>query len=112
MKASGFEKLNFYNKWCSFQTTVNLLLQHTYSRRLDALHHCQVVVSNIITRTDNGKGHLTIRNIKEHVDAMELDIVNNKNIGANELIKGGMHLNIGELVNFLSILLKRLNFKN
>ena len=38
--------------------------------------------------------------------------MDNKNIGANELIKGGMHLNIGELVNFLSILLKRLNFKN
>ena len=28
MKASGFEKLKFYNKWCPFQTTVNLLLQH------------------------------------------------------------------------------------
>ena len=24
---------------------------------------------------------------------MELDIVDNKNIGANELIKGGLHLN-------------------
>ena len=48
---------------------------------------------NIITRTDNGKAELTIRNVKEHVNSMELDIVDNKNIGANELIKGGLHLN-------------------
>ena len=59
----------------------------------NCLRHCQVVVINIITRTDNGKAELTIRNVKEHVNSMELDIVDNKNIGANELIKGGLHLN-------------------
>ena len=43
--------------------------------------------------TDNGKAQLTVSNVTEHLNLMDFDTVNNRNIGANESSKCGLHLN-------------------
>ena len=50
--------------------------------------HCQVVIPNIIMRNDNGKAQLTVRNVNELLNSMDLDVVGNRNIGA------GLSMNI------------------
>ena len=52
-----------------------------------------VVVSNLITRTDNGKASLTVVKTNEHLHGLQMDIIDNGNITSNELNKGGLHLN-------------------
>ena len=64
-----------------------------------------VVVSNLITRTDNGKASLTAVKTNEHLHGLQMDIIDNGNMTSNELNKGGLHLNpraLGKLaVNFI-----------
>ena len=44
---------------------------------------CNVVVSNIIYWSDNGKDSLTVKNLNDHLDALNIDVVDNRNIGRN-----------------------------
>ena len=55
---------------------------------------CKVIVSNIIYRSDNGKDFLTvILNLNDHLDALSIDVVDNRNIGGNCLTNSGLYLN-------------------
>ena len=54
---------------------------------------CKVIVSNIIYRSDKGKASLTVKNINDHLDALNLDVVDNRNIGGNCLSNSGLYLN-------------------
>lgn len=40
----------------------------------------KVILSDIICRLDNGKASLTIKNVHGHLDALDLDVVDNRNI--------------------------------
>ena len=64
-----------------------------------------VVISNLITRTDNGKASLTVIKTNAHLHGVQMDIIDNGNITSNELNKGGLHLNprgLGKLaINFI-----------
>ena len=73
---------------------------------IEKLHpKCEVIVSNIIYRSDNGKASLTVKNVNDHLDALNIDVVDNKNIGGNCLTNIGLHLNstgYGKLaINFI-----------
>ena len=54
---------------------------------------CKVIVSNIIYRSDNGKASLTVKNVNDHLDALNIDVVDNRNIGGNCLTNSRLHLN-------------------
>ena len=66
---------------------------------------CKVIISNIIYRSGNGKASLTVKNVNNHLDALNIDIVDNRNIGGNCLTNSGLHLNrtgYGKLaINFI-----------
>ena len=52
-----------------------------------------VIISNLITRTNNGKASLGVIKTNEHLRGLEMHIIDNGNITSNELNKGGLHLN-------------------
>ena len=64
-----------------------------------------VIISNLITQTDNSKATLTVIKPNENLDGLQMDIIDNGNITSNELDKGGLHLNprgLGKLAfNFI-----------
>ena len=51
----------------------------------NTLPSAKVVVSNVITRTDNGKAALTVIKLNELLEALEIDVIDNRNIGAEFL---------------------------
>ena len=53
-----------------------------------------VVISNLITRTDNGKASLKVIKTNEHLNGLQMGVIDNGNITSNELNKGGLHLNL------------------
>ena len=63
------------------------------------------VISNLITRTDNGIASLRVIKTNEHLHGLQMSIIDNGNITSNELNKGGLHLNprgLGKLaINFI-----------
>lgn len=61
-------------------------------------------------RIDNEKAQLTILNVNEHLNLMDLDIVGNRNIGANESSISDLHLNDWGMGSWRSILLKKTKF--
>ena len=67
-----------------------------------------VTISNLITRTDDGKASLTVIKTNEHLYGLQMDIIYNGNTTSNELKKGGLHLNprgLGKLdINFIRII--------
>ena len=63
----------------------------------NTLPESNVIISNLITRTDNGKASLTVIKTNEHLHALQMDIIDNENITSNELNKGGLHLNLRDL---------------
>lgn len=44
-------------------------------------------------RTDNVVAQFTVRNANKHLNPMDLVIVDNKNVGVNDINKSGLHLN-------------------
>ena len=66
---------------------------------------CRVIVSNLIYQSDNGKASPTVQNVNDHLYALNIDVVDKKNIGGNCLNNSGLHLNStgnGELaINFI-----------
>ena len=74
------------------------------------LPESNVVISNLITRIDNGKASLTVVKTNEHLHGLQMDIIDNGNITSNELNKGGLHLNprgLGKLaINFIRTIKK------
>ena len=58
-----------------------------------------------IYRSDNRKASLTVKNVNDHLDALNTDVVDNRNVGGNYLSNSGLHLNstgYGKLaINFI-----------
>ena len=56
-------------------------------------------------RSDNGKASVTAQNVNDHLDALNIDVVDNRNIGGNCLNNISLHLNstgYGKLaINFI-----------
>ena len=69
------------------------------------LRESNVVISNLITKTDNDKASLTVIKTNEHLHGLQMDVIDNGNINSNELNRGGLHLNsrvFGKLaINFI-----------
>ena len=57
---------------------------------------CKVIVSNLIYRSDSGKTSLTIKNVNDHLDAVNTDVAYNNNICGNYLNISGLPLNSTE----------------
>ena len=57
-----------------------------------------VVISNLITRTVNGKASLTVIKTNEHLHGLQMDVIDNGNITSNELNKGGFIRRIKKIV--------------
>ena len=66
---------------------------------------CKIIVSNLIYRSDNRKASLTVKNVNDHLDALNTDVVDNRNVGGNYLSNSGLDLNstgYGKLaINFI-----------
>ena len=66
---------------------------------------CKIIVSNLIYRSDNRKASLTVKNVNDHLDALNTDVADNRNVGGNYLSNSGLHLNstgYGKLaINFI-----------
>ena len=76
--------------------TVNELSKVVLGKLLDlkkfiekTLPESNVVISNLITRTDNGKASLTVTKRNDHLHDLQMDIIDNGNIISNLLNKGG-----------------------
>ena len=54
---------------------------------------CKVTVSSLIHRSDNGKASLTVKHVNDHLQALNVNVVDNKNIGGNCLNNRGLHVN-------------------
>ena len=54
---------------------------------------CKVIVSNTIHQSDNGKASLRVKNVNDHLDASNIHVVDNRNIGGNCLTNSGLHVN-------------------
>ena len=62
------------------------------------LPESNVVISDLITRTDNGKASLTVIKTNEHLHGLQMDVIDNGNITSNELNKGGFIRRIKKIV--------------
>ena len=51
------------------------------------LPESNIIISNLITRTDDGKTFLTVIETNEHLHGLQMDVINNGNITSNELNK-------------------------
>ena len=67
---------------------------------------CKVIVSYVVYPSDNGEAYLTVKNVNDHLDALNIDVVDNIHISRNCLKNSGLHLNstvYGKLVmNFMT----------
>ena len=52
-----------------------------------------VILSNIIDRSDNGIGRLKISNFNKHLNSIKIDTIDNGNISSEHLNGSGLHLN-------------------
>ena len=73
-----------------------------------ALPESNVVISNLITRADNGKASLTVIKTNVHLHGLQMDIVDNGNVSSNELNKGVLHLNPRGLGKLAIIFIRRI----
>ena len=66
---------------------------------------CKVIVSSLIYLSDNRKASLTVKTVNDHLNALNIDELDNKNIAENRLNNGALHLNsmvYGKLtINFI-----------
>ena len=88
------------------KNTVNELSKVVLGKLLDlkksienTLPQSNVVISNLITRTDNSKASLTVVKTNELLHGLQIDIIDDGNITSNDLNKGGLHLNLRGLDN-------------
>ena len=50
-------------------------------------------MSNLIYQSDNGKHCLTVKNVNDLLDDLNIDVVDNRNIDGNCLNNSGLHIN-------------------
>ena len=82
-KVSGTVILHASSNNCVNETSVNALdnilkfKQFIKKIVLDS----KIIISNIMERLDNGKAALRVKRLNEHLCSLEIDIVDNANIG-------------------------------
>ena len=59
---------------------------------LDKLPNCDVIISQPITRYDNQRAKVTIRNLNAKLNLLKINMVDNSNIDFEQLGKRGLHL--------------------
>ena len=69
----------------------NLLMLKTHISK--QLPNCRIVLSKPIIRHDHGKTDLTIRNVRKHLENLELECTDNNHTNAEHLEQKGLHLN-------------------
>ena len=57
------------------------------------LPESNVILSNIIDRSDNGIARLKILNFNKHLNSLKIDTIDNGNISSEHLNGSGLHLN-------------------
>ena len=67
-----------------------LMLRTNISKQLPK---CRIVLSKPTIRHDHGKANLTVRNVKKHLENLEVECVDKNNINAEHLGQKGLHLN-------------------
>ena len=73
-----------------------------------ALPDCTVVLSTPTKRTDNGAAGKIIEALNKRILSLGLNIVNNQNIGANDIGRRGLHLNNNGVNKLASNLIAKL----
>ena len=72
----------------------------------NSLIQCEVIIFNVINRTDDGKVSLTVEILNNHFNSLKPDIVDNSTIGKECLGKKGLHFTkrgTGKLaINFIN----------
>ena len=53
---------------------------------------CKIRISNVINRTDDDKASLTVKNLNNHFNSLDLDVMDKSNIGKECLGKKCLHL--------------------
>lgn len=66
-----------------------LQLKHRIERTLP---NTEVIISSLITRSDDGKANITIKKVNRHLNQLKINIMDNDNITHQDLGKKGLHL--------------------
>ena len=75
---------------------------------LEALPDCDVVVSEVIVRSDNASLNGKITNFNKALKTMNVDILRQQNITKNHLGKRGLHLNFSGNLQFARNLIEKI----
>ena len=67
---------------------------------LDSDKKCKVILSQPMTRVDDGKAGFTIQKLNGLLEEMDIPIVKNRNITADHLGSKGLHLNPHGIARF------------
>ena len=73
-----------------------------------SLPNSKIMISGIINRTDNAKASLTVKHLNQHLQSLELDFIDNGNIGEECLGRKGLHLNERGCGKFAINLIKKI----
>ena len=74
----------------------------------NVLSESRVIISNLITWTDNRKASLTVIKANEHLHGLQVDISDNRNIISNKLNKRGLYLNSRGLAKLAINIIRRI----
>ena len=75
------------------QGTYFYKLLHLKTAALDSDENCKVILSQPMTRVDDGKAGFTISKLNDLLEEMDIPIVKNRNITVNHLGSKGLQLN-------------------
>ena len=78
-------------RWISRDILNEILSLKNFTEKLCST--CKVIVSNLIYQSDNGKPCLTVKNVNDLLDDLNIDVVDNRNIDGNCLNNSGLHIN-------------------
>ena len=73
---------------------------------------CKVIISNLVKRTDNIESISAVEKVIELLFKLQLHVIDNSNIGTQELSFRWLHLNSKGLVNSQLISLRKLKSLN
>ena len=82
-----------------------LSLKHRVEKLLPK---AKVIISSIITRTDDGKADYTIRKANELLGNLKLNLLDNSNITHKDLGKRGLHLSKTGKIKWARYILEKL----
>jgi len=83
-----------------------LKMKHRVERTLPST---KVVISSLITRSDDGKANLTIKKVNRHLNQLKINVMDNENITHQDLGKKGLHLSKFGKVKFERNLINKMS---